>query len=348
MPCTTEQNLFIVEAYLQQKYILKAQLQFKKQYRCREFSYHIMFYRCSNKFRTHRTVNNLNHKDPNWQSHSGQPKSSWTLHNVATVKNSVSCSPSKSVCRRSQLLGINRESVRRILIAGLSLYPYKIHIKRKLKLDDMRKCKIMCQWFCGKIDTVPYFIDNFWFSDEEHFLLYGHVNSKNKIFWGSTSPKHCLQKPLHSLKCTAWVAISKHDIKPFWFEDNNEHFVKINTDRYVHVFHKFWAALGWQKEVIRIRQCFEQDLPTPHTLNESLAWLNQPQMWPTVVAVFTRLKSPIFLSLGISLGPGLCPQPPMYSWLENRNRSNNKSNSKWGMRESHKGCCPQDSSVLAA
>ena len=87
----------------------------------------------------------------------------------------------------------------------------------------MRKRVITCQWFCDKIDTVPDFLDNVWFSDEVHFLLSGHVNSKNNIFWGSTSPEHCLQRPLHSVKCTAWVAISKHGvIGPFWFEDDND------------------------------------------------------------------------------------------------------------------------------
>jgi len=49
-------------------------------------------------------------------------------------------------------------------------------------------------------------------SDEAHFLLSGHVNSKNNIFWGSTPPEHCLQRPLHSVKCTARDAISKHGI----------------------------------------------------------------------------------------------------------------------------------------
>jgi len=38
----------------------------------------------------------------------------------------------------------------------------------------------------------------------------------------STPPEHCLQRPLHSVKCTAWVVISKHGIiGPFWFEDDN-------------------------------------------------------------------------------------------------------------------------------
>ena len=63
---------------------------------------------------------------------------------------------------------------------------------------------------------------NVWFLDEAYFLLSGHVNTKNNTFWGNTSPEHCLQRPLHSMKCTAWVAISERGIiGPFWFEDDN-------------------------------------------------------------------------------------------------------------------------------
>ena len=112
------------------------------------------------------------------------------------------------------------------------------------------------------------------FSDEAHFLLSGHVNSKNNIFWGSTPPEHCLQRPLHSVKCTAWVAISKHGIiGPFWFEDDNERSMTINTERYVQVVGKFWTALGRRRGVIRVLQWFQQDGATPQSSNESLAWL---------------------------------------------------------------------------
>ena len=113
---------------------------------------------------------------------------------------------------------------------------------------------------------------------EAHFLLSGRVNSKNNIFWGSTPPDHCLQMPLHSVKCTAWVvAISKHGIiGPFWFEDDNERSVTINTERYVQVHGKFWTALGRWRGVVRVLQWFQQDGATHHTSkNESLAWLHQ-------------------------------------------------------------------------
>jgi len=134
----------------------------------------------------------------------------------------------------------------------------------------------MCQWFCDKIDAVQDFLGNVWFSNEEHFLLSGHVNYENNIFWGSTLPEHCLQRPLHSVKCTAWVAISEHGIiGPFWFEDDNERSVPINTERYVRVLGKFWTAHGRWRTVVRVLQWFQQDGATPNSSRESLAWLQQ-------------------------------------------------------------------------
>jgi len=147
-------------------------------------------------------------------------------------------------------------------------------------------------------------IDNVWFSDEAHFLLSGHVNSKNNIFWGSTPPEHCLQRPLHSVKCTAWVAISKHGIiGPFWFEDDNERSVTISTERYVQVLGKFCSALSRRRGVVRVLQWFQQDGTTHHTSNESLAWLQQrfpdrlyqPQVWPAGELHSPDLNPQIFI-----------------------------------------------------
>ena len=62
-------------------------------------------------------------------------------------------------------------------------------------------------------------------------------------------------------------------IGPFWFEDDNEQSVTINTKRYVQVLGKLWTALGRQRGVDRALQWFQQDGATPQTSNESLAWL---------------------------------------------------------------------------
>ena len=276
MAWTTEEKIFIVEAYLRLNSAHLAQLQFKKQFGKLIFPTHSVIYNWVRRFRTYGTVNCLNKKDPGRESHSGRPKSSRSPNNIAAVRDSVIRSPCKSLRRRSQELGIEKESLRRILKTDLHLHPYRIQIKQALTPEDLRKRTTMCQWFCEMIDDDPEFLNDVWFSDEAHFLLSGHVNSKNNIFWGSAPPDYCLEKPLHSSKCTAWVAISKHGIiGPFWFEDVNGQAVTINTKRYVEVLRKFWAELGQRRGVTRAIQWFQQDGATPHTSNESLEWLHQ-------------------------------------------------------------------------
>ena len=269
MAWTYEEKAFCVEAYFETKSIVAVQAQFRRRYQCRQCPRHKCIYEWIKKFRTHGTILNLNAKG-NSETHSGRPKTSRTPENIAAARDSVVRSPSKSLRRRSQELGIDRESVR-ILITDLHLYPYQLQIKHKLTPDDMRKRVTMSEWFWGKIDEDPDFLDNVWFSDDAHFLLSGHVNSKNNIFWGSASPEHCLQRPLHSTICTVWVALSKHGIiGPYWFEDDVEHAMTVNIERYLHILRKFWAALGQRRRVVRAEQWFQQDGATPHTSNNSL------------------------------------------------------------------------------
>ena len=129
----------------------------------------------------------------------------------------------------------------------------------------------MCRWFCDKVDENPDFLDNLWPSDEAHFLLSGHVNSKNNIFWGSTPPEDCLQRPFHSIKCTAWVAISKHGIiGSYWFEDDSERSFMVNSQHYIEVLQKFWTTLGQRRGFEKDSQWFQQDGDTLHTSNETL------------------------------------------------------------------------------
>jgi len=45
--------------------------------------------------------------------------------------------------------------------------------------------------------------------------------------------------------------------------------------RYVQVLGKFWTALGRRRGFVRVLQWFQQDGATPHSSNESLAWLQQ-------------------------------------------------------------------------
>ena len=129
-------------------------------------------------------------------------------------------------------------------------------------------------WLCvvGSVTRVMRTLDDLWFLDEAHFLLSGHVNSKNSIYWGSTRPEDCLQQAL----CTAWVAIWKHGIvEPYWFNDESELSLMVNSQCYTEVLQKFSTTLGRQRNFERNGQWFQQDGATPHLSNKTLQWLRQ-------------------------------------------------------------------------
>jgi hypothetical protein len=279
MTFTQAQKVFCVKKYFKKNSYKYAITKFRETYDHNKFPSKTDIYRWKTKFETMGTINNMRMKYP--QSKTGRKFSARSPDNVRAVRDSVGRSPKKSIRRRSQDLGLTRMAVQRILIKDLHLYPYWIQIKHKLTPADKEKRVIMCNWFADKIEEEPDFLDTSWFSDEAHFLLSGHVNSKNNVFWGTEPPAEVLQRPLHSLKCTAWVAISKHGIiGPFWFENANQEPVTVRKENYIEVLNKFWRALGLlsrgrgRNRVQRDIQWFQQDGAPPHTANITLDWLD--------------------------------------------------------------------------
>ena len=128
----------------------------------------------------------------------------------------------------------------------------------------------MCRWFCDKVDENPDFLDNLWPSDEAHFLLSGHVNSKSNIFWGSAPPEDCLQRPFHSIKCTAWVAISKHGIiGSYWFEDDSERSLWLTLSTTLKCYRSFGQHWDNEEALRRIVNGFSR-MVIPFTLQMKL------------------------------------------------------------------------------
>ena len=179
-----QQKTFSVEQYFATKSYQSVQIQFRKRFHCRNFPSKSTIVRWVTKFREHGTVVDLSFKVTGG-TYSGRKKSARTEENIAAVRNSVGRSPKKSVRRRSQELRMTRESLRRVLTSDLHLYAYKIQIKQQLTDADKEKRLTMCEWFCNVLENDENFLENVWFSDEVHFLLSGHVSSKNNIFWGS-------------------------------------------------------------------------------------------------------------------------------------------------------------------
>ena len=74
--------------------------------------------------------------------------------------------------------------------------------------------------------------------------LYQAMSTARNLFWGSQAPDEVLQRPMHSVKCTACVAISKLVIiEPFWFENDVGETMTVNKEHYIVVLNKFWRTL---------------------------------------------------------------------------------------------------------
>jgi hypothetical protein len=68
----------------------------------------------------------------------------------------------------------------------------------------------------------PSFLDTWWWSDECHVLLSGHVNRQNNRHLGWSKPVNFCQQPLHSQRVTVFCAMSKYGIiGPYFIEDDN-------------------------------------------------------------------------------------------------------------------------------
>ena len=85
-----------------------------------------------------------------------------------------------------------------ILREDLKMHPYRIQLKHKLTPQD-KICRVcMCRWFQQMVADNPDWLDNVWFTEESHFHLSGHVNSKSWVCWGTSPPDEVYQTPLHS------------------------------------------------------------------------------------------------------------------------------------------------------
>ena len=108
------------------------------------------------------------------------------------------------------MLGINRESVRRILKKDVGLKSYKFQTSQQLSLlagDRERRLE-----FCNRIKRMvkqqEIDIGTIIFSDESHNYLRGFMNKQNFRKWSRTKPEEVYKKPLHSPKVTSGAALA--------------------------------------------------------------------------------------------------------------------------------------------
>ena len=227
------------------------------------------------KFDQFGSIENRNRKREGQPSFSGRPRSQRTPENARLLDESVIENPEKSLRRRSQELGLCKDTVRRIIRFDLGFRPYSLQVKQKINDCDLDKRMTMCRWFIDRMQENPHFLNTVWFTDEAHFHLSGHVCSESAYFWGYSKPQYVLQRPLHADKCTAWAAISAQGIVgPFWFVNDANETATVNAHRYIEVLKQFVASLR-RKRIAVAQQWFMQDGATPHTANVTLDWVKR-------------------------------------------------------------------------
>ena len=72
------------------------------------------------------------------------------------------------------------------------------------------------------------------------------------------------------------MTYTKPGIGPFFFEDENEESVTVNTKNYIdEALKPFWQVLGRRWNIQRDQEWFQQDGTTRHTSEISLAWVQE-------------------------------------------------------------------------
>ncbi|GBN00934.1 hypothetical protein AVEN_150868-1 [Araneus ventricosus] len=172
--------------------------------------------------------------DDNRAGNFGPRQTVVTPENVAKVSGIVHQNPRNTVRRIASETGLKRSSAQKILRNSLRMFPYKIQSHQAIPIKAVRQRFDFMNEIFTMIDNEGFDVGCIWFTDEAHFHLNGFVNKQNWRFWGSENPHLYEEKPLHSPKVTAWVAVcSRAIIGPFCIRET------ISSERYISILEQF-------------------------------------------------------------------------------------------------------------
>ena len=190
---------FVVESYLQNKKKTLIKQEFEAKFGHSISRRHI--YCIYDKFKTSHTCHNLN------KGRSGRKKTARSPANIAAVQNllqnEVAFRPDdvRSSSRRNPIVGLSQSGFNRITRIDLKLQPYRLLRQQKLKVEQCRQRKAMCNFL--KNQPVMYY-NNLCVSDEAWFTVGGHIfNRKNTVCYsprGDGTPDHFFSEAAQSEK----------------------------------------------------------------------------------------------------------------------------------------------------
>lgn len=202
---------------------------------------------------------------PQWRP---RPRTIRTPENVEHVRRDVITSPRRSTRRRAQALGMSRRSLQRILKQELKFHPYKIMVVQKILPTDHLQRLQFSQRMLELLEDENLIM---MMSDEAHFHIDGYVNKQNCRYWADTNPRELHESPLHSDKVTVWCGVSKVGIiGPYFFENEREQAVTVNSQRYVNMIEEFLVPQLEENNYDMNNMWFQQDGATAHTARISM------------------------------------------------------------------------------
>lgn len=270
-PYSTDIKTKIVHFYFETKSIVATQRKLRRHLKRTQVPSRTVILSKVEKFLARGSVENVK------KGKCGRKRTKRTPLNAQKAREALQRSPQKSLRRLGQELGCSKTTAHRLARNDVQLFPYKVSVHQALSKVDKQSRLLYSGWFLRNCEQDNEFLHRIWFSDEAHFHMDGRVNSQNFRFWSTEPPDLVAEAPLHSVKCTAWCAMSSSGIiGPFWFENDAGESVTVNAQRYRQVLAKFWTALnrrlGGDRQLMD-QQWFQQDGASAHTAVATREWL---------------------------------------------------------------------------
>ncbi|GAA48811.1 transposable element Tc3 transposase [Clonorchis sinensis] len=197
---------------------------------------------------------------------------------------------SSSITQVSQLTGIPRASVHRIMRRHRHLYPHHFTLIQNITEEDKEQRVTFANWLLDNEEIVP----NILWSDEANFSVDGIINKHNCMIWSRKAPHEYLTHDLHSPHLCVWKGFSsKCLLRPFFFD------ATVSVDSYLHMLQTH--VIPQLKQHKKSSIVFQQDGAALHCSNQVRTYLREQFSDERVIARgfpnFCPARSPNLTSL---------------------------------------------------
>ncbi|GAA47908.1 hypothetical protein CLF_100953 [Clonorchis sinensis] len=186
------------------------------------------------------------------------------VQNAVEQLQSQSTMASSSITQVSQLTGIPRASVHRIMRRHLHLYPYHFTLLQNITEEDKEQRVTFANWLLDNEEIVL----NILWSDEANFSVDSILNKHNCVIWSREAPHEYLTHKLHSPHLCEWMGFSsKCLLRPFFFD------ATVSRDSYLHMLQTH--GILQLKQHKKSSTVFQQDDALLHYSNQVRTYLRE-------------------------------------------------------------------------